>query len=494
MKPSDLILGRQTQSIEDQLAKYWNWGLQSGANALEPVEEGLVRCYGEKIALAVTERTREERTLESLAQFMRHLGRLREARKAMVVFSLGWKLFEPEPGVAMSILGPAQTGRPVIGIGPGGTLSTTLPNSPGFADWAWCSTELQRAYGLDNRKRFRELIDEASRANVAFYPVNLEGVAVPGRADSLRILAENTDGLTIATNDFNAGLRRIADDMSAFYLLGYYSSNTKFDGGFRRIDVKMQVPGARVKARRGYFSPPPEASPGATSVSKPAVPAGIAEALSVLSRLRPGAELFTNATATATEVGVVVELASNLVTTPAWSKGADVQVTLVDGATVTARIDPGWRSALVRMPRTAGPGPWRVNVKVSGVDALLTDRVDVAARPPAILGEPLVYRAAPAPVSPIKPVADYQFWRTERVFIEWPAAGALDRREGRLLSKDGRALAVPVALAERSTNGQLMLTANVNLAPLAVGDYVLEVVAAVGADEVRRYVPIRVLR
>ena len=77
-------------------------------------------------------------------------------------------------------------------------------------------------------------------------------------------LAENTDGFAVVnTNDLGAGLRRISDDVSAYYVLGYYSTNAKFDGKFRRIEVKMRPPGFKVKARRGYFSPPENTAPGA---------------------------------------------------------------------------------------------------------------------------------------------------------------------------------------------------------------------------------------
>ena len=54
-----------------------------------------------------------------------------------------------------------------------------------------------------------------------------------------------------------------ADDMSAFYVLGYYPTNTKNDGLYRRIEVKVAAPGARSRrlvralgghAEHGYFA------------------------------------------------------------------------------------------------------------------------------------------------------------------------------------------------------------------------------------------------
>ena len=53
------------------------------------------------------------------------------------------------------------------------------------------------------------------------------GLKVRGadRNGAIRTLAENTDGLAILnTNDLDKGFTRIADDMSSYYLLGYYAS------------------------------------------------------------------------------------------------------------------------------------------------------------------------------------------------------------------------------------------------------------------------------
>jgi VWFA-related protein len=75
-------------------------------------------------------------------------------------------------------------------------------------------------------------------------------------------IADDTGGFVVRdTNDLAAGLRRVAEDSRAYYLLGYVSTNTARDGRYRRITVRLS-PRAnesggrrRVRARRGYYAP-----------------------------------------------------------------------------------------------------------------------------------------------------------------------------------------------------------------------------------------------
>ena len=63
------------------------------------------------------------------------------------------------------------------------------------------------------------------------------------RQSALRDLASATDGLAIMnTNDLDAGLRRVTDDLSSYYLLGYYSTG-KPDGKFHAIRVRVKRAG-----------------------------------------------------------------------------------------------------------------------------------------------------------------------------------------------------------------------------------------------------------
>jgi hypothetical protein len=152
------------------------------------------------------------------------------------------------------------------------------------------------------------------------------------------------------------------------------------------------------------------------------------------------------------------------------------------------------RGAVLTVPLPASAaGPWRVNVKVTAGTARLEERasIDAAAAGP-LLGEPIAYRAAPGPRSPIRPVADFQFRRTERVHVEWPVLKPLDQRQAQLLGKNGLPLAVGVTLTEIPNT--TALAADVNLAPLGPGDYVIEVTAGSGATTERKFLAIRVVQ
>jgi hypothetical protein len=196
--------------------------------------------------------------------------------------------------------------------------------------------------------------------------------------------------------------------------------------------------------------------------------------MGVLSRLRTTAELFLAGTADKNGISVVAELAGSVAATGAWLDGSSIAVTASGaGGAVTegkGRIEPGTRGALVRVPAPAGAG----------------------APTDALLGAPVLYRATPAASSPLRPVADMQYRRTERAHIEWPLLTPIDQRSARLLAKDGSPLPVPVTLTERDNNGTSVLAADLNLAPLAVGDYVVELTAGAGPRSEKAYVALRI--
>ena len=68
-------------------------------------------------------------------------------------------------------------------------------------------------------------------------------------------LAADSGGFTVRnSNDLAAGLKRIADETRAYYLIGYNPTNTARDGAFRKIEVKVRGRrGLEVRARKGLL-------------------------------------------------------------------------------------------------------------------------------------------------------------------------------------------------------------------------------------------------
>ena len=518
--PKDLILGRQSLMIEEQLGgdTNWIWGLQ-GRYEPEPEEVAIQSCFDragtQGVAAAVIARRRLDKVMSDLEGLVALLGDIRQERKNVLVFSRGWLL--PGPNEGLRGADDSYIGPPV-GISNAGklTMGTIRPGEP---NQRWCQDELQRVSSIDFRYRYRELLTSARRGNVAFYPVNptgLEAGATVGeidrirdRTDRLLELADNTDGVAVVnSNNLTPGLTRIANDLAAYYVLGYYTTNTRWDGGVRKITVRLKKTKDSVRARREYRAPTEaEMASMRAAASEPAAPAPTASApagptaeraLGELTRLRPTATLLAHGAAFPGEVAIAAELAASAIEVGRWKGGGDVEIVVSNAGGQNAgagrgRIDAGARATLIRVP-VQGNGPWTASVRLraTGEDEQF-DRITIAV-PAGLLGDPLAYRATPAPASPIRPVAAFQFRRTERLHVEWPVLRPLDRREARLLGKDGQPLALQVTVGEREVDGRIMLGADLSLAPLTAGDYVIEITARSGDTTDKKLLAIRVVR
>jgi hypothetical protein len=432
----------------------------------------------------------------------------------------GWRLFGNDRALAEEAqeYGPSA---PPVGVS-SGRLTIGDPTKLQVAA-STCTAELLRLASLDNNRRHQILIDRANRANVSFYPITPAGLAtfdtpiseksrpsleedgnrLRHRVSNLRTLAENTDGLAIVnTNDLAGGMRRIVDDVSAYYLLGYYSTNTKLDGRFRRIEVKMKTPGLEVRARSGYVAPLPSsetATAAAGSATTGVDGDRLAAALEGLARLGTNAGVFTRATADDDLMHIVVELAASRALAEPWRGGADVRVELTgaDGGSsppLSARIAPGARGVLVSTPWRGLQMPARVVVRVAAGSDGLDDALEVPLPTYAVVADAVLFRGRPAPTAPLQPVADQRFYRTERLHAEWTQTAAVDRRAARLLGRDGRPLPVPVTLTERQRDGRDVLAADVTLAPLTMGDHLLELTISRGTTTETKLVAFRVIQ
>lgn len=75
--------------------------------------------------------------------------------------------------------------------------------------------------------------------------------------DGPAILTANTGGFVIrGTDNFTRAFNLIAQDTTTYYVLGYAPETQKLDGSLRKIEVRSNVPGVQLRARKGYLATP----------------------------------------------------------------------------------------------------------------------------------------------------------------------------------------------------------------------------------------------
>jgi len=542
MSAGDIAFARKTTTIDGILNRYW-WGDRGRLNPVEPQEQDYLACYPFQPAISaeMIKRRREKRTLDALEDLVTYLRGVREERKAVLAITDGWLLYRPNPVLARPVNDTIPSG-PRIGVDPrGGKLTTEAPK--GGANETLCESDRLQLSQIDNDDQFRRLLDEANRSNTSFYPVDPRGLVVfdtpiaePGgrglapmtpltvdaamlrtRLTSLRTLAETTDGLAIVnSNNIAAGLKRVVDDLSAYYLLGYYASG-KLDGKFHAITVRVKRPGVRVRARRGYLAASEAAvrataaGRGSASPASAVSPAAVAEARAIDVALSP-LEGYTrqlpirmHAAAgwkpdSAAAVWTIGELGAG----PEWRGGADADLSLTSasGATLAsarAHVDAGgrgFRAALVPGSPLA-PGDYMVRVRVKSADAATsasdTLRITLPGAPDATGA--IFVRRGPATANREIATSDLRFRRSEQLRIEVPTPSSA-AVTARLLDRTGKPLAVPVTVVVRDdSDGSRWQVAQLALAPLAPADYLIEIVepGGAGGDQKRRLLAFRVV-
>jgi VWFA-related protein len=139
--------------------------------------------------------------------------------------------------------------------------------------------------GVENNAQIRSTVDTANRSNMSIYTVDSRGlVALPpggnasqrsagGRGmfsgaammrqrsnlfasqETLTTLSHDTGGQVFAdSNDLSLALKQVQMDTNVYYVLGYFSSNPKEDGKYRKIRVEVTRPDLKVEHRPGYFA------------------------------------------------------------------------------------------------------------------------------------------------------------------------------------------------------------------------------------------------
>jgi len=529
MSATDLTFARRTTTIEGMLARHWSWGDRDKIVLDDPVEQHYETCYGlyarNPITREMVDRRREKMTLDALSDLVAYLRGVREERKAVITITNGWVLYGPNPNLAAPINNQVPTG-PTVGVDPrtgqlraGGTTDTRA------VSLATCESDRIMLSQIDDRVRFRALPDDANRGNVSFYPIDPRGLpvfdspinnALPleidaavlrTRAEVLRTIAENTDGLALLnSNDLDRSFRRIVNDLSSYYLLGYYSSG-RLDGRFHTISVRVKRPGVQVRARRGYLAATPAAATAAarTAAGTKSAPASDGEAkaaalssavaaaigplaayarevpmrLQVAAGWKPGAEPSPG-------IWIVGELGGATSIGSQWDEGFDATATLTTadgGAATSGRVTVARNMRTFRMAltpsRPLAPGEYllRVGARAGAASIPPFDAVRLIIPPAPDSTGALYLRRGVATGNRDVSTADLRFRRSEQVRVEIPTS-TTDTITARLLDRAGKALSVPVTAAVRDDpDGSRWQTAQLRLAPLAPGDYVIEIAA-----------------
>ena len=139
--------------------------------------------------------------------------------------------------------------------------------------------------GSDNQVQLRRTIDRANRANVSLYAADMRGLQAqpPGgdatqgsrrgtsafsgasvrnqtsslaaTQDTLTTMAEDTGGRAFFdANTFSQVFQKVVADTSAYYVLGYSSTNASEDGRFRRVRVRLKRSDLKLEYRSGYYA------------------------------------------------------------------------------------------------------------------------------------------------------------------------------------------------------------------------------------------------
>jgi VWFA-related protein len=196
---------------------------------------------------------------------MRNLEKLQNRRKAVIYVSSGYD-FNPFEQSRLE----EQAKRMGLGMssedGSGQSAVDQLLQDP-FVRQQQSSQMLAEG---DLVRELAELTRAANRANATMYTIDPRGLIagqdlddevptqewnayVRDTQDSLRVLAEETGGIAVVNqNDFDKALKRIDNETSDYYVLGYYSSNPDPLKRRRRIEVRTTRAGMRVIGRTEY--------------------------------------------------------------------------------------------------------------------------------------------------------------------------------------------------------------------------------------------------
>jgi VWFA-related protein len=488
----------------------------------------------------VVEQVRNQVSLSAIRSLIVHMGSLKEGRKALILVSEGYTNILPpqmrDPVASLPGYGNPDKYNPMAGVGDMNEDRARFLNN------------------VDINNDLREIYSYANRYNVAIYTVDPRGLAanefdinegvniqtdsqyLNASLDTLRVLADNSDGRAIINrNDLEAGMKQIMRDSSAYYLIGYNSSQTPTDGKFHEIKVRVRRPGIQVRARKGYWALTPEETARALAPPKAAAPKAVEQAVASIEpptrsrviRTWIGTSRAENGKTRVTFVWEPVAKAPGDRRTDepsrvalmalgdngaAYFRGRVPDVALAGTAPSVGAAAAASGTTGSNVPRgpsrvtfDAQPGKVQLRVSVEGPSAQVLDSetreisVPDLTSPQTALGTPEVFRARTVrEQQQLKtdpdaiPVASREFSRTDRVLVRVPAygpGGTTPAVAAKLLNRDGHPMSDVAVSASATPSARQM---DLPLAGLAPGDYVLEITATGEGGEAKQLVAFRV--
>jgi VWFA-related protein len=477
----------------------------------------------------IVERIRNQVSLSAIKSLIVHMGSLKEGRKALLLVSEGYTNALPpqmrNADATMPGSGNPNAFNPMAGV-----------NDPNEDRYKFFSN-------LDLETDMREVWDTANRNNVAIYSVDPRGL--PGfefdineginiqtdstylrsTQDTLRELSENTDGRAIVNrNDLDVGMKQITKDSSAYYLIGYNSSQAPSDGKFHEIKVRVKRPGVQVRARKGYWALTAEQATQALAPPKAGPPKAVENALASVNRPSRAAVVRTwigtsRGDNGKTRVTFVWEpLPKTPGEAPSARAGDPARVSLmavaVDGAPIfrgrvpdvaVASTSPSSAAAAgqsATRPRGGSrvsfdvpPGKMQLRLSVEGTGSEVLDSETREITVPdltsaaTVFGTAAVYRGRTIPeYNRLKtdpdavPVAGREFSRTDRLLVRVPVygpGGTTPSLSVHVLNRAGQPMNELTAAPFTTPD---VFQIEMPLANLAPGEYVLEIKAGEGDD------------
>jgi VWFA-related protein len=513
----------------------------------EAVVKGLDRFLGRKydyspvndlerqyayLPVETQEQIRVRVALSAIRGLIVHMGTLKEGRKSLIVVSEGFS--NRLPGVVQAQNPTAGGGG--VPLGPGGNGIIDPIGAAGLS-----GAQADFAATMDMEQLLRDVYDEANKNNVAIYTVDPRGLAVsefdvsdgnvdPGTdrvylnqtMDTLRTLAVETDGRAIVNrNDLVGGMKQIVRDVSAYYLIGYSSTNAPSDGKFHDIKVKVKRPGVQVRARKGYWALTAQEVARSMAPPKPALPPAVKSALANVENTAASSRSRSIRTWIGTERGENGKTKVTFVWEPVPRQPGDrlapndqpsrvsVMAVATDGSPIFRGRVPDAVAAptaprLSRVVFEAKPGTMQLRLSVEGASAGVIDSevreivVPDLTTTQTTLGTPAVFRArTPRELQQLKgdpeavPATTREFSRMDRIFVRVVAYGAGSPAvSAHLLNRAGQTMSEltvtpPVAPATDSI-------VDVPVAGIAPGEYLIELKAAGDGGEAKELVGIRV--